>query len=101
MLIRIFSPITTITALSRNGIRQPQVKNASSSISPNRARISAASTAPLGAPMFTNDAVRPRLPSSEASTLSDAEPPQSPPTAMPWTSRKTISPTAPSDPAWE
>lgn len=61
--------------------------------------ISVPSTAPDGAPAFTNEAAKPRFPDSECSNAIKAAPPHSPPTAMPWKTRSTTSITAPHGPA--
>ena len=59
------------------------------------------STAPGGAPALTNEAAKPRLPDSECSSAIRAAPPHSPPTAMPWQTRRITSSTAPHGPATE
>ncbi|MNY46386.1 hypothetical protein D3C86_1815590 [compost metagenome] len=55
-------------------------------------------TAPVGAPAFTNDAAKPRRLGSECSKAMSAAPPHSPPTAIPWQTRRTTRITAPQGP---
>ena len=81
----------TRTADSRNGIRQPQDRNASPGSRVTMASTTVDSTAPAGAPMLAKLAEKPRLFSSECSSAISAAPPHSPPTAKPWISRSRIS----------
>lgn len=89
---RIHSPMTTSTPDSRNGIRQPQARNASSDwTAASSASTPVASRFPPGAPACGHEAQNPRLRSSPCSATSSTAPPHSPPSANPCTSRSTVS----------
>ena len=92
-------PTPSRTKDSRNGTRQPQARNCSLGRAANAPMTRVPSTAPVGAPALTNEAAKPRLPDSECSSAMRAAPPHSPPTAMPWQTRRNTSITAPQAPA--
>ena len=106
---RTYRPITTITALSRNGIRQPQVRNAPprsalAVLCPNqpmRARNSPlAIRKPIGAPSCGHIAAQALFPGRAVSVASNAAPLHSPPSASPWVKRNTASSAGASRPTW-
>ncbi len=94
-------PTPSSTKDSRNGTRQPQVRNCPFGRAEKAPITRVPSTAPVGAPALTKDAAKPRLPDSECSSAISAAPPHSPPTAMPWKTRRITSMTAPQGPATE
>jgi hypothetical protein len=96
---RIHSPISTSTAESRNGIRQPQArKSASLCTTAITASRPLAISWPAGAPACGQLAQKPRRAGSPCSETISTAPPHSPPSAKPWTSRSTTSSTGASTP---
>jgi hypothetical protein len=87
---RTYKPSATSTALTRNGTRQPQLRNcaslndkASAKNRPLDAR------KPIDGPSCGNMPNQPRLPAGAFSVASSAAPPHSPPSPMPWPKRNT------------
>ena len=86
---RIHNPTPTITMLSRNGMRQPQVRNWSPEIQLKISTAALARNSPAGAPNCGQEAMNPRCLLVRAHSIaSSTEPPHSPPTPIPWISRK-------------
>ena len=75
--------MTTRTALSRNGTRQPQLRNWSCGIAAKGMSTSVAMTAPEGAPEPTIEAAKPRDFLPACSIDKSVAPAHSPPTAKP------------------
>ena len=89
---RIQRPTPTSTALSRNGMRQPQDSNCWSVVSAEtNARTATARRLPAGAPACGQEAQYPRRSGVPYSAAISTAPPHSPPRAKPCTSRRTIS----------
>jgi len=80
-------------------MRQPQVRNWSPD-QPLKAKIARFERKrPEGTPNCGQEATRPRLPCERAHSIEiSTEPPHSPPTPMPWTTRNTVRMTAPQMP---
>lgn len=100
---RIHKPTPTRTPESRNGIRQPQLPNASSDrTAVSRDSTPVASNRPAGAPVCGHDAQNPRRRASPCSETSSTAPPHSPPSAKPCTGRSAVSRTGAAAPtvAW-
>ena len=100
---RTHSPTMTSTADSRNGIRQPQARNAASLWKTARkASRPLAISWPAGAPACGHEAQKPRLRGLPCSETMSTAPPHSPPRAKPWMQRSTVSSTGASTPtcAW-
>ncbi|MNT56856.1 hypothetical protein D3C72_1941910 [compost metagenome] len=90
-LSRITKPTTSSTAENRNGTRQPQLRNASSSRPVTSLNISIDRISPAGLPNCAKDAKKVRLLlSGECSPAISTAPPHSPPTAIPCTIRSRI-----------
>ena len=93
-------PMASSTMLSRNGIRQPQARKASSPLrDADAASTRVESTTPLGAPALVKLAHRPRRDDACSADISTA-PPHSPPTAMPCTTRRSTSRIGAHTPIW-
>ncbi len=98
---RTYRPMMTSTAESRNGMRQPQARKASSDW--NAARMASspfASSWPPGAPACGQLAQNPRRALSPCSETISTAPPHSPPRAKPWTRRSSTSRTGARVPTW-
>ena len=92
MVIRIHSPTSTSTPLSRNGTRQPHDRNAASVVSaPISDRTPLASSSPMGTPTCGQLALSPRRRSSPDSSVMRTAPPHSPPRPSPWRKRSATS----------
>ena len=92
IVIRIHSPTSTRTPLSRNGTRQPQARNASSAvIAPISESIPLASSSPIGTPTWGQLAFRPRFVRSPDSSVIRTAPPHSPPSPSPCRKRSATS----------
>jgi hypothetical protein len=86
------SPTAIRTALSRNGTRQPQDRNASSEVTSWTIRNTTVDrNRPAGTPICGQLPKKPRRPFGACSTDMSTAPPHSPPTPMPWAMRSTTS----------
>ena len=89
---RMKRPTPTSTALARNGIRQPQLRNAASLvIACTSANTLVERSRPAGTPICGHDPKKPRRPGGACSTDISTAPPHSPPTPMPCANRSTTS----------
>ncbi|MNH24531.1 hypothetical protein D3C79_844700 [compost metagenome] len=89
---RTYRPTMTRAALSRNGMRQPQLRNCSSVSSMARVRNRPlAARKPIEGPNCGNMPNQARLPLGAFSVASSAAPPHSPPKPRPWPKRSTQS----------
>ena len=96
---RIHSPTPTMTALRKNGMRQPQVRNWSPEYQLKNSTAQFARNNPQGAPNCGHAERKPRFLLVRAHSIaSSTEPPHSPPTPMPWIRRMTVSRIAPQMP---
>ena len=90
---RTYSPTATSSRLARNGTRQPQVRKSSPVVEDINCTIAVDSSSPSGTPSCGQLAMKPRRLRDPHSMASSTEPPHSPPTAMPCSSRSTVSST--------
>ena len=82
----------TSTALARNGMRQPKLKNcASVSCADSRRKMPAEQTNPTGAPSCGNIPYHARRPGGAFSIASSTAPPHSPPRPSPCPKRQSAS----------
>jgi hypothetical protein len=89
----------TSTIESANGTRQPQVTKSSPAQRLNAKMARFDNSKPHGTPNCGHDAINPRwFCVRDHSIASSTEPPHSPPTPMPWNTRRTVSRIAPQIP---
>lgn len=91
MLSRIQAPMASSTMLTRKQARQPQARKASSGSWLAIANAPEARDSPPGTPMCAKLPKRPLRCAGANSTASSTAPPYSPPTPMPWSTRRTTS----------
>lgn len=99
-MTRTISPTITSTAEARKGTRQPQLMNASSPKRFIRLKAPVDNNAPTEEPSWANEPKKEALPRGAFSTAMSTAPPHSPPIAMPWIRRSTISRIGASAPTW-
>ena len=94
-------PIAISTTLNRNGIRQPQDRNAASEVVCWTVRKTTVDrNRPAGTPICGQLPKKPRRPLGACSTDIRTAPPHSPPTPMPWAMRNSTRMTGAQIPTW-